>query len=61
MDDFLKKFPKIVVEEMKVQWEVKKVFASPELQKIIDCILNQVKLKPIEIFQMHCLYITKKY
>ena len=64
-DDFCETFakaeakPKTVVSKPKVQKEVKKAFLEPDRQKIIDIILNKVKIKPIEISDAILLYNEK--
>ena len=64
-DDFCETFAKAeakaktVVAKPKVQKEVKKAFLEPERQKVIDIILNKVKIKPIEISDAILLYNEK--
>jgi diaphanous 1 len=65
-DDFCQTFAKAeakpkaaVVAKPKVQKNVKKAFVEPDRQKIIDIVLNKIKLKPIEISDALLLYNEK--
>ena len=65
-DDFCQTFAKAeakpkaaAVAKPKVQKNVKKAFVEPDRQKIIDIVLNKIKLKPIEISDALLLYNEK--
>ena len=64
-DDFCETFakaeikPKAVAAKPKVQKNVKKAFLDPDRQKVIDIILNKIKIKPIEISDALLLYNEK--
>ena len=64
-DDFCETFakaeikPKAVAAKPKVQKNVKKAFVDPDRQKVIDIVLNKIKIKPIEISDALLLYNDK--
>ena len=64
-DDFCQTFakaevkPKAAAAKPKVQKNVKKAFLDPDRQKVIDIILNKIKIKPIEISDALLLYNEK--